>query len=61
MGAKFGSTTREVELVQLLASPVHRYEGRPADGPRPVDGSELRDAIEAWGMRVMAAVHFFPL
>ena len=22
---------------------------------------EVRDAIEAWGMRVMAAVHFFPL
>jgi MOSC domain-containing protein YiiM len=33
------------EIRQLLASPVHRFEGRPADGPAaPVDG-ELVDEI----------------
>ena len=59
MGAKFGGTTREVELVQLLASPVHRYEGRPVDGPRPVEGSELRDAIELRaGLGVIGDRHF---
>lgn len=27
-----------VEIVQLLVSPLHRYEGRPADGPAPWAG-----------------------
>ncbi|MCS5486322.1 molybdenum cofactor biosysynthesis protein [Curtobacterium flaccumfaciens pv. beticola] len=35
-----------VEVVLLLASPRHRYEGRPADGALPADGPELRDRIE---------------
>lgn len=29
------------EIVQLLASPVHRYQGRPADGPAPAPPGEL--------------------
>ena len=29
------------EIVQLLVSPVHRYEGRPADGPAPAPAGEL--------------------
>lgn len=28
-------------IVQLLASPVHRYVGRPADGPAPAPPGEL--------------------
>jgi MOSC domain-containing protein YiiM len=36
---------REVELVSLLASPLHRYEGRPADGPREAVGRELQESI----------------
>jgi MOSC domain-containing protein YiiM len=35
-----------VEIVGLLASPVHRYEGRPADGPAPAPHGELRDELE---------------
>lgn len=35
-----------VEVVLLLASPRHRYEGRPADGALPADGPELRERIE---------------
>jgi len=34
------------EIVQLLASPVHRYEGRPEDGPAPAPAGELVEAIE---------------
>ncbi|MCZ7423317.1 MULTISPECIES: molybdenum cofactor biosysynthesis protein [unclassified Micromonospora] len=34
------------EIVQLLASPVHRFVGRPADGPVPVPGDELVDEIQ---------------
>ncbi|WP_406044500.1 molybdenum cofactor biosysynthesis protein [Micromonospora sp. NBC_00898] len=32
-------------IVQLLASPVHRYVGRPADGPVPVPPGELMAEI----------------
>ncbi len=35
----------EVEIVELLASPVHRYEGRPSDGPRAGGVEELRDEL----------------
>lgn len=34
-----------VEIVSLLASPLHRYEGRPGDGPRPAAGPEVRESI----------------
>lgn len=34
------------EIVQLLASPVHRYEGRPAEGPAPAPEGELVEEIE---------------
>lgn len=37
---------REVQVVSLLASPLHRYGGRPADGPRDAVGRELQDSIE---------------
>jgi hypothetical protein len=33
------------EIVELLASPVHRYEGRPADGPTAAPPGELVDEI----------------
>ena len=38
----------EVVVALLLASPRHRYEGRPADGALPADPSapELRDRVE---------------
>lgn len=34
-----------VEIVQLLVSPVHRYEGRPADGPAPAPPGELVESV----------------
>ncbi len=34
------------EIVELLASPVHRLAGRPADGPAPAPPGELADRIE---------------
>src|SRR3954453_13574656 len=34
-----------VEIVQLLVSPVHRYEGRPADGPLPAPPGELVESM----------------
>lgn len=34
-----------VEIVQLLVSPVHRYAGRPADGPAPESHGELVESM----------------
>lgn len=34
------------EIVLLLASPIHRYEGRPSDGAVPFTGDQLPDEIE---------------
>src|SRR5262245_47701135 len=34
------------EIVALLASPSHRYVGRPQDGPAPAPPGELVDEIE---------------
>jgi MOSC domain-containing protein YiiM len=34
------------EIVELLASPVHRYKGRPADGPAPAPPGELVQDIQ---------------
>ena len=35
-----------VEIVALHVSPVHAYEGRPGDGPRPDPGPVSRDHVE---------------
>lgn len=36
----------EVEIVGLLVSPVHAYQGRPDDGPRPDPLPPARERIE---------------
>jgi len=36
----------EVEIVQLLSSPRHRYDGRPSDGPVSSSDHELRETLE---------------
>ena len=36
---------RDVEIVSLLASSVHRYGGRPSDGPREVTTREQQESI----------------
>jgi MOSC domain-containing protein YiiM len=33
-------------IVQLLASPIHRYEGRPADSPAPAPPGELVEEVQ---------------
>ncbi|MWV58658.1 MOSC domain-containing protein [Rathayibacter sp. VKM Ac-2754] len=35
-----------IELVRFVVSPLHRFEGRPADGPIPSEGNEQPDRIE---------------
>ncbi|HXT88999.1 MAG TPA: hypothetical protein VN714_07050, partial [Trebonia sp.] len=47
------------EILQLLASPVYRYEGRPADGPAPAPAGELVEEIEIRaGMGVVGDRYF---
>ena len=53
------SAPREVEIVQLLASDIHRYEGRPADGPRFVSGVELRESLEFRAGRGIVGDRYF--
>lgn len=36
----------EAEIVLLLSSPEHRYEGRPKDGPLPRTSREVQESIE---------------
>lgn len=38
--------SRDVVIELLLASPLHRYEGRPSDGPLDPRGPELHSSIE---------------
>ena len=38
--------SHDVTIELLLASPLHRYEGRPSDGPRDATGPELPASIE---------------
>lgn len=40
------STVSTVTIEHLLASPRHRYEGRPGDGALPTEGPELHERIE---------------
>ena len=35
-----------IELVRFVVSPLHRFEGRPADGPIPSEGNEQPERIE---------------
>jgi MOSC domain-containing protein YiiM len=48
-----------VRIEYLLASAIHRYEGRPSDGPRPAVGAENveRIAVRA-GLGIVGDRHF---
>lgn len=51
--------SRDVQIVQLLASPLHRYEGRPDDGPLPAPEGESRESIELRaGLGIVGDRHF---
>ncbi len=53
------TATRTIELVHLLASPLHRYEGRPSDGALPAVGEELHERIELReGLGIVGDRHF---
>jgi hypothetical protein len=47
------------EIVLLLASPLHRYEGRPKDGAVPYDGTETHDSITVAAHQGIVGDRFF--
>ena len=49
----------DFEIVSLVVSPVHRYEGRPSDGPMPFDGSESVDEIQVRAHRGLVGDRYF--
>jgi len=49
----------DVEIVLLLASPFHRYEGRPADGALSARGPESFESIEIRGGLGVVGDRFF--
>lgn len=40
------SISQSITIEHLLASPTHRYEGRPSDGAAPAHAAELHERIE---------------
>ena len=59
MTARAMSTAREVEIVMLHASPIHRYEGRPRAGALPAVGPEVhRELHFRAGLGIVGDRHF---
>ena len=49
----------EFEIVSLVVSPVHRYEGRPSDGLLPFEGSESVDEVQVRAHQGMVGDRYF--
>jgi MOSC domain-containing protein YiiM len=50
---------RVTEIVLLLASPLHRYEGRPKDGAVPYDGVETPDEVSITAHKGIVGDRYF--
>ena len=49
----------DFEIVSLVVSPVHRYEGRPSDGPMPFDGLESVDEVQVRAHQGLVGDRYF--
>ena len=49
----------DFEIVTLVVSPVHRYDGRPADGPKPYDGPETVEDVVVRAHKGLVGDRFF--
>lgn len=47
------------EVVTLVVSPRHRYDGRPADGPKPQSAPELPPAVTVRASRGLVGDRYF--
>jgi MOSC domain-containing protein YiiM len=49
----------DFEIVSLVISPVHRYEGRPSDGAMPFDGPESVDEVQVRAHKGLVGDRYF--
>ncbi len=49
----------DFEVVTLVVSPVRRYDGRPAEGPRPFTGVETVDHVQVRAHRGLVGDRYF--
>lgn len=49
----------EFEIVRLLVSPVHRYDGRPSEGARDYDGSEMVESVRVRAHKGLVGDRYF--
>ena len=49
----------DFEIVTLLVSPLHRYDGRPADGVKPHDGVELVESVRVRAHKGLVGDRYF--
>jgi hypothetical protein len=47
------------EIVTLLVSPLHRYEGRPVDGPAAYDGVEIVESVRVRAHKGLVGDRYF--
>lgn len=49
----------DFEIVSLVVSPLHRYEGRPVDGPAAYDGVEEVDSVRVRAHKGLVGDRYF--
>lgn len=49
----------EFEIASLVVSPLHRYDGRPSDGPRPHEGRETVGEVQMRAHRGLVGDRYF--
>jgi hypothetical protein len=49
----------DLEILTLLVSPLHRYEGRPADGAAPFDGVETVESVRVRAHKGLVGDRYF--
>ena len=49
----------DLDIVGLVVSPRHRYDGRPSDGPRPAMGSDRQASIDVRAHKGVVGDRYF--
>lgn len=49
----------DLEIVGLVVSPRHRYDGRPSDGPRPAMGSDRQSSVDVRAHKGVVGDRYF--
>ncbi|MEH3066774.1 MAG: molybdenum cofactor biosysynthesis protein [Aeromicrobium erythreum] len=49
----------DLDIVGLVVSPRHRYDGRPSDGPRPAMGSDRRSSVDVRAHKGVVGDRYF--